>query len=226
MLNINRKEIYRYLGIRRGDPDDETKRKVEECIGELLQVITPRMVYRVFPLSFPEDGSIDFTCFRVRSQSLLKNLKGCEKIILFAATIGERVDLLLRRYNKLEVSRAVVMQAASAATIEAYCNQINQEMKEKAAQEGYFLRPRFSPGYGDFPLETQRLISDVLKMEKTCGITLTDSLLMMPSKSVTAVIGMGRKEERHTPDKCSLCGMGENCQYRSERREAGTGIDT
>ncbi len=214
MLDINRREIYRYLGVRRGEPDERTKKTVEECVEELQQVITPRMVYRIFPLSFPEDGSIDFTCFKVRSKSLLRNLKGCEKIIIFAATIGEGVDLLLRRYNKLEVSKAVIMQAASAATIEAYCNEINQEFKEKAAKDGWFLRPRFSPGYGDFPLETQRLISDVLKMEKTCGITLTDSLLMMPSKSVTAVIGMGREHVECATEGCEVCSKRDSCQYR------------
>lgn len=214
MLNINRKEIYRYLGVRRGDPDERTREIVEECIDELMQVITPRMVYRIFPLSFPEDGSIDFTCFQVRSRSLLKNLKGCDKILIFAATIGERVDLLLRRYNKLEVSRGVIMQAASAATIEAYCNEINRDFKEKAAQKGYFLRPRFSPGYGDFPIECQRLISDVLKMEKNCGITLTDSLLMMPSKSVTAVIGMGHEKTDCAMDGCEVCNKRDSCLYR------------
>lgn len=217
MLDINRKEIYRYLGIRRGDPDERTRQIVEECIDELTEVMTPRMVYRIFPLSFPEDGSLDFTCFRVKSKNLQKNLKGCEKIIIFAATIGEGVDRLLRKYNKLEVSRGVIMQAASAAAIEAYCNEINQNFKDEAAKEGWYLRPRFSPGYGDFSLSYQSLISDVLKMEKTCGITLTDSLLMMPSKSVTAVIGMGRQKVSCVMDGCEVCNKKDTCQYRRSK---------
>lgn len=216
MLEINRREVYRYLGVRRGEPDERIKELVEDCIAELTQVMTPRMVYRVFPMTLLGNEEIDFTCFKVKSRSLEKNLRGCEKIILFAATIGERVDLLLRRYNKLEVSRGVVMQASSAAAIEAYCNEINRDFKKKAAEKGYFLRPRFSPGYGDFSIEYQRLISDVLKMEKTCGITLTDSLLMMPSKSVTAVIGMGRENVNCEPDGCEVCNKRESCQFRRD----------
>ncbi len=213
-MEINRQEIYRYLGMKPGEADERIRDLTEACIREIEAVMTPRSVYRTYPMHFLGDGRIDFTCFQVESQHLQKNLKGCEKIVILAATIGSGVDQLIRRYTRLEMSRGVVMQAAAAAVIEAYCNELNETLREEAAKEGYYLRPRFSPGYGDFSIEYQRLISDVLKMEKNCGITLTDSLLMLPSKSVTAVIGMGRENTHCEMDGCEICSKRQDCLYR------------
>lgn len=213
-MEINRYEVCRYLGIRQGEPDARTGDLIDECQAELMKAATPRMVHRTYPLTIRKDGSLDLTCFQVKSKNLKKNLEGCDQIILFAATIGEAVDRLIRRYMKTQVSKGVVMQAVSAAMIEAYCNEVNLDFKRKAAQEGYFLRPRFSPGYGDFPLECQKAIGEALKMEKTCGITLTDSLLMLPSKSVTAVIGMSRQEISCQLEGCEVCSKQNDCPYR------------
>ncbi|MDO4615357.1 MAG: vitamin B12 dependent-methionine synthase activation domain-containing protein [Lachnospiraceae bacterium] len=211
-MQVNRHEIYRYLGVR-GEIDEASRLLVEECLAELRERVTPRHIMRDFPLSIGEDGVIDFTCFQTRSENLRKNLKGCSQIRIFAATLGEGADFLIRRYERVRISKSVVMQAASAAMIEAYCNELNQKWREEAALENRFLRPRFSPGYGDFPLEIQTMICDVLKTEKTVGITLTDALLMMPSKSVTAVIGMSDTRTDCEPEGCEICAK-TNCIYR------------
>jgi hypothetical protein len=211
-MKVNRYEIYRYMGVR-GEADERTRELVEDCLRELEMKISPRSFAMEYPVTVAPDDTIDMTCFRVQSHNLGRNLRGCEKVILFAATIGEGADLLIRRYSRVNVSRALAMQASSAAMIEAYCNEQNQRYKEDARARGYFLRPRFSPGYGDFPLEKQRILCDVLKTEKTVGIKLTGSLLMMPSKSVTAVIGMSRHEEPCIMEGCEACGK-KDCAFR------------
>lgn len=212
-MEVNRREIYRYLGLGRTEPDERTKELTESCIEELSGVISPRFFSRSFPLEIRPDGTLDFTCFTVKSRNLEKNLKDCEEIILFAATLGAGADYLLRRHSRFSMSRAVVLQAASAAMLEAYCNQENERLKAEAAKKGYYLRPRFSPGYGDFPLETQKNLFRVLEAEKTVGITLTDSLLMVPSKSVTAVIGAGKTAVSCETEGCEACNKTE-CPYR------------
>ena len=211
-MKVNRYEIYRYMGVR-GEADERTRELVEDCLRELEMKISPRSFAMEYPVTVAPDDTIDMTCFRVQSHNLGRKLRGCEKVILFAATIGEGADLLIRRYSRVNVSRALAMQASSAAMIEAYCNEQNQRYKEDARARGYFLRPRFSPGYGDFPLEKQRILCDVLKTEKTVGIKLTGSLLMMPSKSVTAVIGMSRHEEPCIMEGCEACGK-KDCAFR------------
>ena len=142
-----------------------------------------------------------------------RNLADCHKIIVFAATLGTGADHLIHKYSRLEMSRAVVMQAAAAAMIEEYCDQVCSGLKAEYEARGEYLRPRFSPGYGDFPLECQPALLGALEAGKRIGIKLTDSLLMMPSKSVTAVMGISKKPHRCDVRGCEACGK-TDCAYR------------
>ena len=236
-MEINRREIYRYLGIKPNmEPDAATEKLAEECIRELMEKCRPRAYARWFPLRVcstsgaeetvdtgaagagkaqdaPDSPLLDFSCFQVRSRSLAKNLQGCSEVILFAATIGEGADLLARKYGRINVAKAVVMQAAAAAMIEAFCDEENEKLRTEAAEKDLYLRPRFSPGYGDFSLNHQRDFARVLEMQKTVGITLTESLLMLPSKSVTAVIGVSKQDARCVLSGCESC-RNAGCAFR------------
>lgn len=209
----NDRELLRYLGCKNGIvPDENTKVLIAQCKQELEQVASPRVTWREYPLSI-QDHVIDMTCFQTRSKSLERNLKDCEQILLFAATLGSQVDVLLHRYNMIQMSKAVVMQAASVAMLETFCDEENQKLKEAYQEKGWYLRPRFSPGYGDFPLECQRQIAPALELSKRIGVALTDSLLMAPSKSVTAVIGLSRLPRNCTVQGCEVCAK-RDCAYR------------
>ena len=209
----NDRELLRYLGCKNGTvPDENTKVLIDQCKQELEQAASPRVTWREYPLSI-QDHVIDMTCFQTRSKSLERNLKDCEQILLFAATLGSQVDVLLHRYNMIQMSKAVVMQAASVAMLETFCDEAKQKLKEAYQEKGWYLRPRFSPGYGDFPLECQRQIAPALELSKRIGVTLTDSLLMAPSKSVTAVIGLSRLPRNCTVQGCEVCAK-RDCAYR------------
>ena len=209
----NDRELLRYLGCKNGTvPDENTKVLIDQCKQELEQAASPRVTWREYPLSI-QDHVIDMTCFQTRSKSLERNLKDCEQILLFAATLGSQVDVLLHRYNMIQMSKAVVMQAASVAMLETFCDEENQKLKEAYQEKGWYLRPRFSPGYGDFPLECQRQIAPALELSIRIGVTLTDSLLMAPSKSVTAVIGLSRLPRNCTVQGCEVCAK-RDCAYR------------
>ena len=202
---MNLKETLRYLGYKGNKADEQTLKLVRECWQELELKAEKRACFREFPLSF-EDAKIDMGCFQTESQALRKNLRDCSQVVLFAATLGVQADNLIRRYSHLQMSRAVVMQAAAAAMLEDYCDQVNEEIRQEYEKKELYLRPRFSPGYGDFPLECQPALIRGLEAGKRIGITLTDSLLMMPSKSVTAIIGVspierGRAAERQKEDR-------------------------
>ena len=152
MAEVNRREIYRYLGIKgQQEPDPQTKDLVEDCLGELERSVNCRSFYRRYPLTLLPDSELDFTCF-----------------------------------------------------------------KAEAAEEGLYLRPRFSPGYGDLPLSCQPDFCRVLEAEKTVGITLTESFLMMPSKSVTAVIGVSKIAAGCVKEGCEVC-SNKNCLYRRDK---------
>ena len=219
LARVSRSEICRYLGAKNGKTDEAGYRLIEDVLAELNTKIRPAFLSRTFPLTVEEvalpveegvylsdeDAAkerflrvsertekplIDLTCFRIRSESLYRNLHGCDEVILFAATLGEGADFLIRRYEKVKMSRAAVCQAASAAMIEAYCNMLCDSWKAEYAEKGRRIRPRFACGFGDFPLTYQHKFMQVLEMEKRLGIRLNDSLLMVPTKSVTALVGV------------------------------------
>lgn len=208
------REILRYLG-HRGQQVPETLRElIRQCEAELERTAAPKAIWREYPLQV--DGQcLDLTCFQVSSRNLAVNLKDCERVILFGATLGAGVDLLLQRYGRLQMSKALVMQAASVAMLEEFCDWKNEELKQQYRQQGWYLRPRFSPGYGDFPLECQRPLAAALELSKRIGITLTDSLLMAPSKSVTAVIGASRLPRNCSVQGCECCAK-TDCLYRRQ----------
>lgn len=212
-MDINRKEIYRYLGYHGTPPDDITKNLVESCILELENKITPRNLYQVFDLKCSEQNFLEFAGLHVTSQNLKKNLEGCSRIVLFAATLGISVDLLIKKYSKIKISHAVVLQAVATAMIEEYCDLCQENIRIEQEKQGFFLRPRFSPGYGDFSLEHQKDFVRILDCAKKIGLTLTDSLILIPSKSVTAVIGLSSVSQECKKKGCEDCGK-SNCQFR------------
>lgn len=215
MDDRNIKETLRYLGYGRNDPDRQTLTMAGECWSELERTAAKRSCFREYPLKFLDDGIMDLGCFQTESRSLSKNLKDCQAVILFAATLGVQADSLIRKYSRLQMSRAVVLQAAAAAMLEDYCDQVNEQLRQDYEKKGLYLRPRFSPGYGDFPLECQPALLGGLEAGKRIGITLTDSLLMAPSKSVTAVIGVSPVERRCGVKGCESCGK-PDCIYRRD----------
>lgn len=214
------REIRRYLGMNSTDP--ETDRLIAECIAKLNSVIDPRCVCRCFDLSF-ENGYPVIEGHVLESCDLAKNLKDCTRVVLFACTIGAGADRLLNRSRFTSIAKAAVMQAAAAAMIEAYADEINMQIREDMLEKGLYVRPRFSCGYGDLKLETQKLIFSLLDPAKNAGITLTDSLLMVPVKSVTAFIGISEKPA-YCSGGCASCNMHDTCLYRKdETNETDTG---
>jgi hypothetical protein len=212
MFDFNEREILRYLGHHGQEVPENVEQLIKECESELDRVAVPRSFWREYPLTMDDTG-IDMTVMRTESRNLRKNLQDCQSVLLFAATLGSGVDMLLQRYGRLQMSKCVVLQAAAASMLETYCDTQNEKLRQEYLEQGLYLRPRFSPGYGDFPLECQTALAGALELNKRIGITLTDSLLMAPSKSVTAVIGISRIPRTCTIHGCEACGK-TDCAYR------------
>lgn len=178
------KEILRYAGCK--SADSETQKLLSDCINEAKDILTYKVCYRELPVSVSGDVC-DFGAFRAQSQNLAKNLDGCRRIILFGATVGVGIDRLIAKYSRLSPARALMLQAIGAERIEALCDAFCEDIQNTLKVA---LKPRFSPGYGDLLLDTQKDIFALLDCSKQIGLTLNDSLLMSPSKSVTAFIGI------------------------------------
>lgn len=212
IIEIKNSEINRYLGYMKIQPDERIQDIIESCKQKVIDQSTPRKSVKIFPLTIQED-TIQIETMHIHSKHLLKNLNGCDKVVLMGVTIGPAIDRLIRRSEITNMVEAAIYQAIGAAYVEAWADIVNKEIKQEMKQQGYYCRPRFSPGYGDFDLAFQKDFSQLLDLSHTTGIKLTDTLLMTPSKSVTALIGLSKQETSCLLEGCEVCTNSE-CTFR------------
>ena len=172
--------------------DPELASSMEKALSLINGALSFRVGFVVVPLTWDEEGFPVFP-FEHRSEKLKKNLEGCDKAVLFAATIGSGIDRLIRRFEKADPKMGLLLQGLGAERVESLCDAFNDEVKEICSENGRETRMRYSPGYGDLPIEVQKVFLPLLDAERRLGITLSDSCLMAPSKSVTAIIGIADK---------------------------------
>lgn len=153
----------------------------EECVFRLGFIATP--------ISCGEDG-FPVLPFAQKSEKLKNNLEDCSAVVLFAATVGSGMDRMIRRFEKSDPQMGLLLQGLGAERVESLCDLFNAEVDAAAQSLGYSTCHRYSPGYGDLPIEVQKEFLPLLDAERRLGILLSDSYLMAPSKSVTAIIGI------------------------------------
>lgn len=175
------------------DNSSEEEKALDSMLEEVLSMASDKLTYRVsyccVKLEFDKAG-YPILPFEQHSEDLKKNLTGCKAVIFFAATIGAGIDMLIRRYERTSPAKGLIFQGMGAERVEALCDKFNADVEMAANDSGLKTRPRYSPGYGDLTIEVQPQLLGLVDAQKRLGITLNDSYLMSPSKSVTAIIGI------------------------------------
>ncbi len=187
LLKYDLQETARYLGYKHGaEPSEIIRELIDEAYEALCEVVNPRYIFKEYDFS-RTDGGITVDGVDFKSLKLLNHLKDSTSVILFSATLGQGVDDLIRKYSAEDIAMAAVVQAVSSSMVENLCDIACDELKEQIKGEH---RPRFSPGYGDFDISYQKEFFSLLPVEEKLGVYLTESFMMMPTKTVTAFIGV------------------------------------
>ena len=189
-IEINRSEILRYAGVNGKVSDYDAL--LDECISEASDKLRYSVCYREFPLKVSSE-KLDLCFAESSSKSLKKNLCGCDSFLLFAATVGIELDRLINKYGRIEPSKALIFQALGAERIESLCDTFCADFEREMTLQNCRTRPRYSAGYGDFSIEMQSEICKALDCAKKIGVFVNESLLLSPSKSVTAIVGIENK---------------------------------
>ena len=184
-----RREILRYAG---APCDLGISEMLDACLSELEGRLSFKACYGEFPVALC-DGYLDFGFMKVSSNALKKRLEGCKSAVIFAATVGIEIDRLVKRYTPLSEAKALIINAIGIERVEALCDAFCEDIEEKMQKLGLTTTARFSPGYADLSIEHQREIFRALDCYKKIGVSLNESLLMSPTKSVTAIIGVKEK---------------------------------
>lgn len=202
-------QALRYLGVK-ADPDGAVERELSQVSEELAQAVQPRYVYRVFSIAHQPDGVMLKECgILLTGRSAEKMLGECRQAVLLLCTLGARFETMLRAAQARDMAKAVMLDACASALVEAGCDAAEKEIA--ARFPGLYLTDRFSPGYGDLPLALQPAICGALDGWRRLGVQVTESLLMNPSKSVTAVIGLSDRPQAARVRGCEYCSMAQTC---------------
>ena len=190
-IPFDEKEILRYAMLPSFAPKPE-ELPLQECLKAAKGAAQCRAVWRRY-LLVRDGDTLDLGFAKTDSRDLKKHLEGCGEILLFACTAGAETDRRIARAKLLSPARGLLMHAIGAQQVEGGCGRLCARLAQQFPDRQ--LTDRFSPGYGDLPLTIQREVMAALDCGRTLGITLTESLLMTPSKSVTAIIGMKEKKQ-------------------------------
>ena len=190
MPAVSLSEANRYAGVRDGRAEPEL---MARAVKEVSDASQSSAVYRIVSVSIDGD-SVMLGGIHTVSKGLAKNLQGAKYAVIFCATVGLAVDRIIGKYSVISPSLALLCDAVGAERIEALCDAFEREISDDLG-ECYELCYRFSPGYGDLQISLQKGIFNLLKPEKYIGVALNESLMMSPSKSVSAIIGLREKEK-------------------------------
>lgn len=206
---LDKAEILRYLGYPAGKtPDEKTAAAIARCEKQLIASARPKYIAKAFRIA-PCDAGIQIADSDVvlSGSAISGHLEGCTHCVIMAATLGITADRTIRTSQLTDMTDGVITNACATAYIEAFCDMAEAEINEKYGHCNF----RFSPGYGDLPITLQKELLNLLDAERKIGLCVNASNLLIPAKSVTAILGITQKP--CTTNKCDRCPNKERCAF-------------
>ena len=220
LQRVDAKETRRYAGLMKAKGFDEAL--IEEACEDALLLAVPKGVWQVYDYDCElREVKSDPPCI-LRGEKIGKHLAGCDKVILLSATVGEDIEeTVTKRFQRGEYASSVLLDAAATTAVEQIADEMEKAIRPKAVAKGYRMRWRFSPGYGDWPMEQQ---PEVVRLSHAgeIGISLSESFMLVPRKSITAIIGLYKEDVsegasgndgEHAPRGCAACSR-KDCPSR------------
>ncbi|MCD8150026.1 MAG: hypothetical protein LUE92_10825 [Clostridiales bacterium] len=208
MIDLNYNEILMYLGHRGQEITPEIETQIQKCIAEVRRHAAPRLVYRCLSV---DKGSI--TGFPLEGNDIRQLLQNCDEAVLFAVTLGADIEQALMRHEVTDMADALILDACASVAVENVCDCFEEDVRAQLSRENRYLTSRFSPGYGDLPLGTQIQMCEMLNTSRRIGLTVTENFIMVPRKSVTAVMGISDEPQELRKRGCENCKMFSKCYY-------------
>lgn len=213
---IDKEEILRYLGYKPGVHvlDAAVEKQIAQASAAVLAAVAVRATSAVFPLE-GEKGLLNGTDL-LAGKDIFAHLRGCHAAVLVALTLGDEIERQIRAAQAQSTLYATIMDCCASVAVEQYCDLYETKLREQYTKQGKFLTGRYSPGYGDFPIEKQKVMARLLDTRRRIGLGVTPSCILTPRKSVTAVLGVSDRPVTGRLAGCNHCVLREKCSYRKE----------
>jgi len=210
---VSKSEVARYMGIK-GVPDENVSRIIDRYEKIVRERLRPNYVYRECDILFNEDA-VHIAGIKMTGNDIRKHLQGCTKAIVFAVTVSDEADKIIRQAAVIDMAESLAADCLCSAAVEQVCEKAEQEIFSNI--NAPYRTWRFSPGYGDLPIDIQKDLLTLLNAQRRIGLTVTESCLLLPSKSVTAIIGISDTPVPERKRGCAVCPMRESCAFSKSR---------
>jgi len=215
-MEIDKKEVLRYLGYKNQKIDEKMMDLVSECCSEIIDLSKERFVYEIFDIKRKNDQILlTGSTLVLKDKDIKALLKNSGKCVVMAATLGSTVDSKIAYYSRFNITKGVIMDACASTAIEYICDQIQDEIEKNALKDNLYITTRYSPGYGDFSIDNGPELLNVLDAYKKIGLSITESNIMLPRKSVTALIGLSTVKSSKHHAGCESC-KNVGCEFRKD----------
>ena len=226
-VTVEKSEVLRYLGHNGQEIDNDLNSKIYQCIKETKNEIDTKYVYQIYDIK--KDLNLNTVQFEntnliLKSKDISELLRDCDKCVLMCATLGFNIEKNIRRYSYNNLTKGIIIDACATTSIEEVCDLVQDSILDKVAKEEKSLTMRYSPGYGDLDISANRDILNVLDAHRKIGVTVTNTGIMIPRKSVVALIGITNEKIGKVKRTCENCSNRFNCEYR--RKADGCGGKT
>lgn len=208
---VNPWEALRYLGAAQNPVPAELLEQVRRCGDQIQAVARPKAVWRIFPLA---GIGLEGTNLTLTGSDIQRHLADCHQCVLMAATLGADVERLLMHTQVSDMAQALILDSCASAAVENLCDNLEADLRTQVEAEEHYLTDRFSPGYGDLPLALQSDFCALLNTQRQIGLTVSPSSLLIPRKSVTAILGISDRPRTTRSSGCQNCNLFETCQLR------------
>ncbi|MEW8956044.1 methionine synthase [Clostridium sp.] len=214
-FNIDKQEVLRYLGYRGQELSEELNEIIDEEIKDIEKIARIKGVYNKYSITLSHGNvileEVDLT---LQGKSIYSHLRECSKAYLMAVTLGADVDKKIAYYERFNLTRALILDACATTLVEEYCDYLEDIIKNEEEKLGNTITWRYSPGYGDLTIDIQGKFLRVLNGERTIGLTASRHNLLIPRKSVTAIIGISKGEIDKGKRGCETCIRKKDCNFR------------
>jgi len=196
-IHVDEQHMLRLMGYREQTMDDRLRARMENAIAQVERAAKPRWVKRSLSLEHRQIGGEANERVRLMEANLSlpgldieRHLAGATHCVLMAVTIGYEVDRLITRLQAIDLSDALIADAAASTLVEQACDRCQQSIQQEQGARGFRINARYSPGYGDLPLSVQQSLTTHLDTARLIGLYCNQSDVLLPRKSVTAIVGV------------------------------------
>lgn len=221
-FKVDSSEVLRYMGYRNQEIDLGLSKRIDNCRKLILKEAQPRYISEYHDIEEVQDYiRIKDSHLILKGADIKAHLRNCKRVVLIAATLGNNVDRLIKLKERVTLEEAIILDAAATTLIEEFCDFIEEKISMEVSKEGKSITFRYSPGYGDLPIETQQSFVATVSSYSKIGLSVTGNNILIPRKSVTAIIGISDENVVVEKRNCLNCENYEKCLYRREGSSCG-----